>query len=324
MAIALVDVNNFYASCERLFRPELRGRPLVVLSNNDGCVVSRSYEAKAMGIKMGVPYFQIREPFEAHGGVAFSSNYALYGDMSSRVMSTLETMAPELEVYSIDEAFLALSASFAGDLTAYGQQIRQRVLQWTGLTVGVGIGPTKTLAKLANYAAKKWPATGGVVDLHDELRRARLMAITPVEEVWGIGRRLTVKLQRQAIHTVADLVASDAKRLRAQFGVVVERIVQELRGLPCAELAVEPVAKQQILSSRSFGERITECAAMAQALAGFMARAAEKLRAEEMCCQRVHLFVRTSPFDEQAPITASRPAFGWSAQPMTPVCCCSK
>jgi len=252
MAIALVDVNNFYASCERLFRPELRGRPLVVLSNNDGCVVSRSYEAKAMGIKMGVPYFQIREPFEAHGGVAFSSNYALYGDMSSRVMSTLETMAPELEVYSIDEAFLALSASFAGDLTAYGQQIRQRVLQWTGLTVGVGIGPTKTLAKLANYAAKKWPATGG-------------------------------------------------KRLRAQFGVVVERIVQELRGLPCAELAVEPVAKQQILSSRSFGERITECAAMAQALAGFMARAAEKLRAEEMCCQRVHLFVRTSPFDEQAP-----------------------
>ena len=252
MAIALVDVNNFYASCERLFRPELRGRPLVVLSNNDGCVVSRSYEAKAMGIKMGVPYFQIREPFEAHGGVAFSSNYALYGDMSSRVMSTLETMAPELEVYSIDEAFLALSASFAGDLTAYGQQIRQRVLQWTGLTVGVGIGPTKTLAKLANYASKKWPATGGVVDLHDELRRARLMAITPVEEVWGIGRRLTVKLQRQAIHTVADLVASDAKRLRAQFGVVVERIVQELRGLPCAELAVEPVAKQQILSSRSW------------------------------------------------------------------------
>ena len=301
MAIALVDVNNFYASCERLFRPELRGRPLVVLSNNDGCVVSRSYEAKAMGIKMGVPYFQIREPFEAHGGVAFSSNYALYGDMSSRVMSTLETMAPELEVYSIDEAFLALSASFAGDLTAYGQRIRQRVQQWTGLTVGVGIGPTKTLAKLANYAAKKWPATGGVVDLHDELRRARLMAITPVEEVWGIGRRLTVKLQRQAIHTVADLVASDAKRLRAQFGVVVERIVQELRGLPCAELAVEPVAKQQILSSRSFGERITECAAMAQALAGFMARAAEKLRAEGMCCQRVHLFVRTSPFDERAP-----------------------
>lgn len=199
MAIALVDVNNFYASCERLFRPELRGRPIVVLSNNDGCVVSRSPEAKAMGIKMAGPYFKIREQFEAYGGVAFSSNYALYGDMSGRVMSTLETMAPKLEVYSIDEAFLSLSESFAGDLTAYGQQIRQRVWQWTGLTVGVGIGPTKTLAKLANYAAKKWPATGGVVDLRDELRRARLMAITPVDEVWGIGRRLGAKLVAQGI-----------------------------------------------------------------------------------------------------------------------------
>lgn len=231
----------------------------------------------------------------------FSSNYALYGDMSGRVMSTLETMAPELEVYSIDEAFLSLSESFAGDLTVYGQQIRQRVWQWTGLTVGVGIGPTKTLAKLANYAAKKWPATGGVVDLRDELRRARLMAITPVDEVWGIGRRLGAKLVAQGINTVADLVASDTKGLRAQYGVVVERIVQELRGLPCAELTVEPVAKQQILSSRSFGERVTDRGGMAQALSGFMARAAEKLRAEGMCCQRVHLFVRTSPFDERAP-----------------------
>ena len=324
MAIALVDVNNFYARCERLFRPELRGRPLVVLSNNDGCVVSRSYEAKAMGIKMGVPYFQIREPFEAHGGVAFSSNYALYGDMSSRVMSTLETMAPELEVYSIDEAFLALSASFAGDLTAYGQQIRQRVLQWTGLTVGVGIGPTKTLAKLANYAAKKWPATGGVVDLHDELRRARLMAITPVEEVWGIGRRLTVKLQRQAIHTVADLVASDAKRLRAQFGVVVERIVQGYvaclaqswplnrwrsnRSSPAARLASgSPSARQWhkpwrglwLALPRSCGRR--KCAASGCTC----------------LCAPARLMSRP-------PITSSRPAFGWSAQPMTPVCCCSK
>jgi len=221
--------------------------------------------------------------------------------MSGRVMSTLETMAPELEVYSIDEAFLSLSESFAGDLTAYGQQIRQRVWQWTGLTVGVGIGPTKTLAKLANYAAKKWPATGGVVDLRDELRRARLMAITSVDEVWGIGRRLGAKLVAQGINTVADLVASDAKGLRAQYGVVVERIVQELRGLPCAELTVEAAAKLQILSSRSFGERVTDREEMAQALSGFMARAAEKLRAEGMCCQRVHLFVRTSPFDERAP-----------------------
>lgn len=182
-AIALVDVNNFYASCERLFRPDLKGRPIVVLSNNDGCVVSRSPEAKALGVKMGVPYFQIREAYETQGGAWFSSNYALYGDMSNRVMTVLEGMVPTVEVYSIDEAFIELSESWAGNLVAYGRQVRERVQQWTGLTVGVGIGPTKTLAKLANYAAKKWPATGGVVNLCDKTRRARLMAITPIEEI---------------------------------------------------------------------------------------------------------------------------------------------
>lgn len=231
-AVALVDVNNFYASCERLFRPDLKGRPIVVLSNNDGCVVARSAEAKALGIKMGIPYFQLRQFFEAMGGVWFSSNYALYGDMSNRVMTILEGMAPAVEVYSIDEAFIELSESWAGDLVVYGRQIRERVQLWTGLTVGVGIGPTKTLAKLANYAAKKWPATGGVVDLRDEARRARLMAITPVDEIWGIGRRLSAKLEAQGIKTVADLVAADPKALRRRYGVVIERTVQELRGDP--------------------------------------------------------------------------------------------
>lgn len=298
-AIALVDVNNFYASCERLFRPDLKGRPIVVLSNNDGCIVARSAEAKALGIKMGVPYFQIRQFFEAMGGVWFSSNYALYGDMSLRAMTTLEGMAPAVEVYSIDEAFIELSESWAGDLTAYGRQIRERVQQWTGLTVGVGIGPTKTLAKLANYAAKKWPATGGVVDLRDEARRARLMAITPVEEVWGIGRRLTAKLESQGIHTVADLVSADAKSLRRRYGVVVERTVQELRGIPCADLEEMARAKQQIICSRSFGDRITELGPMRQALAGYMERAAEKLRAEGQRCQHITLFIRSSPFSER-------------------------
>ncbi|MFQ2157557.1 translesion error-prone DNA polymerase V subunit UmuC [Aeromonas hydrophila] len=300
-AIALVDVNNFYASCERLFRPDLKGRPIVVLSNNDGCVVARSAEAKAIGIKMGVPYFQIRQFFEAMGGIWFSSNYALYGDMSQRVMTILEGMAPAVEVYSIDEAFVELSESWAGDLVAYGRQIRERVQQWTGLTVGVGIGPTKTLAKLANYAAKKWPATGGVVDLRDEARRARLMAITPIEEVWGIGRRLTAKLESQGIRTVAELVAADPKSLRRQYGVVVERTVQELRGIPCADLEQLAQAKQQIICSRSFGERITQIGPMHQALAGYMERAAEKLRAEGMCCRHVTLFIRTSPFSDKAP-----------------------
>ncbi|MGE6139855.1 translesion error-prone DNA polymerase V subunit UmuC [Aeromonas rivipollensis] len=298
-AIALVDVNNFYASCERLFRPDLKGMPIVVLSNNDGCVVARSAEAKRLGIKMGVPYFQIRETYEEQGGIWFSSNYALYGDMSSRVMTTLEGMAPTVEVYSIDEAFVELSESWAGDLLEYGRQIRQRVQQWTGLTVGVGIGPTKTLAKLANYAAKKWPATGGVVDLRDEARRARLMAITPVDEVWGIGRQLTAKLTAQGITTVAGLVAADPKSLRSRYGVVVERTVQELRGIPCAELEPMAQAKQQIICSRSFGERITKFGPMRQALAGYMERAAEKLRAEGQRCRHVTLFIRSSPFAER-------------------------
>ncbi|MGY3959570.1 translesion error-prone DNA polymerase V subunit UmuC [Aeromonas popoffii] len=300
-AVALVDVNNFYASCERLFRPDLKGWPIVVLSNNDGCVVARSAEAKALGVKMGVPYFQIRQFFEAMGGIWFSSNYTLYGDMSQRVMTILEGMAPAVEVYSIDEAFIELSESWAGDLVEYGRQVRERVQQWTGLVVGVGIGPTKTLAKLANYAAKKWPATGGVVDLRDEGRRTKLMAITPVDEIWGIGRRLSAKLNEQGIKTVAELVAADPKSLRRQYGVVVERTVQELRGIPCAELEQEAQAKQQIICSRSFGERITTMEPMHQALAGYMERAAEKLRAEGMCCRHVTLFIRTSPFSNKAP-----------------------
>ncbi|AXB03947.1 translesion error-prone DNA polymerase V subunit UmuC [Aeromonas caviae] len=300
-AIALVDVNNFYASCERLFRPDLKGRPIVVLSNNDGCVVARSAEAKALGIKMGVPYFQIRQFFEAVGGVWFSSNYALYGDMSQRVMTTLEGMVPTVEVYSVDEAFVELNESWAGDLTAYGRQIRERIQQWTGLTVGVGIGPTKTLAKLANYAAKKWPATGGVVDLRDEARRARLMAITPVGEIWGIGRKLTTRLEAHGINSVADLVAVDGKNLRHRYGVVVERTVLELRGYPCASLEQDTQAKQQIICSRSFGERITHMNSMHQALAGYMERAAEKLRAEGMCCRHVTLFIRTNPFNDKEP-----------------------
>ena len=299
--IALVDVNNFYASCERLFRPDLKGRPIVVLSNNDGCVVARSAEAKAMGIKMGVPYFKIRGEYEAKGGIWFSSNYGLYGDMSHRVMTVLESMSPQVETYSIDEAFLELGETWAGNLVEYGLAIRAKVLQWTGLTVGVGIGPTRTLAKLANYAAKKWPQTGGVVDLRDETRRAKLMAITPVDEVWGVGRRLGARFNQQGIQTVADLVSSDTKTMRARYGVVVERTIQELRGHPCADLAIEPDAKQQIVCSRSFGERVTDRTTMYQALADYMARAGEKLRAEQRCCRAVSVFIRTSPFNGNEP-----------------------
>lgn len=299
--IALVDVNNFYASCERLFRPDLVGRPIVVLSNNDGCVVARSAEAKKMGIKMGIPYFKIKRDFERRGGVCFSSNYALYADMSQRVMTTLENMVPAIEVYSIDEAFIELGSLWAGNFVDFGHQIRATIQRYTGLTVGVGIGPTKTLAKLANYAAKKWPATGGVVDIRLEGRRARLMAITPIDEVWGIGRALNKRLQAEGVFTVADLIALPPKQIRQRYGVVVERVVQELRGIPCAELTIDTPAKQQIVSSRSFGERITEQASMHQALSAFMERAAEKLRHEKMRSQHVSIFFRTSPFSEGEP-----------------------
>lgn len=189
---ALADVNSFYTSCETLWRPDLRGRPTVVLSNNDGCVVARSKEAKAMGLKMGEPYFKIKENFERAGGVAFSSNYELYADMSQRVMFVLEEMAPRVEVYSIDESFMDLTGvRNCIELEAFGRQVRTRVLRETGLTGGVGIGQTKTLAKLANFAAKKWSKTGGVVDLSNQVRQRKLMELVPVAEVWGIGRRIS-------------------------------------------------------------------------------------------------------------------------------------
>ncbi|GGO76769.1 hypothetical protein GCM10011348_04760 [Marinobacterium nitratireducens] len=203
---ALVDCNNFYASCERLFRPDLKGRPIVVLSNNDGCVVARSAEAKALGIKMGVPFFQIQELVREHGIQAFSSNYALYGDMSARVMSLLEQMAPRVEVYSIDEAFLDLGGVSAGTaLDVFGHQVRTKVQKYTGIQVCVGIAPTKTLAKLANHAAKRNPKTGGVVDLTDSERQRRLLAITPVDELWGVGRRLAPRLNAVGIRTALEL-----------------------------------------------------------------------------------------------------------------------
>ncbi|MGZ5025724.1 MAG: Y-family DNA polymerase, partial [Methylobacter sp.] len=203
--IALVDCNNFYVSCERVFRPDLIGKPVAVLSNNDGCIVSRSKEVKDLGIKMAVPLFQVQHLVDRHKVQLFSSNYALYADMSARVMSTLEEFAPSLEVYSIDEAFLDLTGVCDKDPIAYGHLIKKAVFRATGIPVCVGMGPTKTLAKLANFAAKKWQKTEGVLDLSDPLRREKLMRIVPVDEVWGIGSRTTEKLNRIGIHTVWDL-----------------------------------------------------------------------------------------------------------------------
>ncbi|CAM3457994.1 MULTISPECIES: Y-family DNA polymerase [Yersinia] len=294
---ALADVNSFYASCEAVFRPDLRGRPVVVLSNNDGCIIARNQEAKALDIKMGGPYFKHRQLFERHNVAVFSSNYELYADMSNRVMTVLEDMAPSVEIYSIDEAFLDVSGvSNCMSLEQFGRNVRARVLLWTGLTVGVGIAQTKTLAKLANHAAKQWSKTGGVVDLSDPLRQRKLLAITPVEDVWGIGRRIGKKLNLLGIKTALQLADTSPQIARKHFSVVLERTVRELRGESCLALEEFAPTKQQIVCSRSFGERITDYQDMREAICGYAVRAAEKLRGEHQYCRGISAFIKTSPF----------------------------
>lgn len=282
-----------------MFRPDLANKPVVVLSNNDGCVVARSREAKALGLKMGMPAFKLREFFKTHGVIAFSSNYALYADISARVMQTLEDMAPVVEVYSIDEAFLDLTGvNSARDLTEFAIEIRERLLQWVGITVCVGIAPTKTLAKLANHGAKSWPKTGGVVDLTSRERQRKLMALLPVSEVWGIGGKLTTRLEAIGIRTALDLADTPAKQIRQQFSVVVERTVRELNGESCLELEELPQTKREIVSSRAFGERVTDKQQMQQAVAEYVHRACQKLRHEGCEAKQLSVFIRTSPFSD--------------------------
>ncbi len=299
---ALCDLNSFYASCETIFRPDLRGRPVVVLSNNDGCVIARSAEAKPL-VTMGEPYFKQKEQFRRHGIVAFSSNYELYADMSERVMTTLEQMSPRVEIYSIDEAFCDLTGvRNCRVLEDFGRELRAAVFQNTHLTVGVGIAPTKTLAKLANHAAKKWQRqTGGVVDLSNVDRQRRLMALIPVEDVWGVGRRISKKLDAMGIKTALDLSEQSTWVIRKHFNVVLERTIRELRGEPCLELEEFAPAKQEIVCSRSFGGRITDYEEMRQAICSYAARASEKLRGEHQYCRFISAFVKTSPFAPNEP-----------------------
>ena len=299
---ALVDCNNFYASCEKLFRPDLKDTPVVVLSNNDGCVVARSREAKSLGIKMGVPVFQIKAEMQRHGILAFSSNYALYADLSSRVMRTLEEMAPRVEVYSIDEAFLDLTGiESAISLVEFGQQVRERIGHWIGITVCVGIAPTKTLAKLANHAAKKYPATQGVVDLTNPDRQRRLLALVPVDDVWGVGRRLSKRLNALGITTALDLANASPRAIRDQFSVVLERTVRELNGESCIELEEIPPIKKQIVCSRSFGVKVTHFELLREAVCEYATRATEKLRKEQQQAKVMTVFIRTSPFKDNEP-----------------------
>lgn len=298
---ALVDVNNFYASCETVFNPKLVGKPIVVLSNNDGCIVARSAEAKAMGIKMGQPWHQIRRTAEQQGVIAYSSNYALYQDMSNRVTAILRDMAPEIEVYSIDESFLDLTGM--RNLLDHGREIRARVRQWTGLTVCVGIGSTKTRAKLANHIAKKHPEFGGVFDLEglNVESEAAWLSRLPVGEVWGVGKKHEARLHEMGIQTVANLKAANPKALRAAFSVVMEKTIAELTGTSCLALELVVPDKQQIMSSRSFGRDVISLGELREAVLTYTCRAAEKLRAQGSHAGGICISIRTNPFKPDRP-----------------------
>lgn len=298
---ALVDCNSFYVSCEQLFNPRLAGRPVVVLSNNDGCVVSRSSEARALGIGMGVPFFKCERLLRRHGGVALSSNYALYGDMSQRVMDVLQQFEAEVEIYSIDEAFLALPADGLQDLAGYGRRIRNTVRRLTGIPVSIGFGPTKTLAKLANRLAKKHPGHGGVLDISRTPDRDALLAAVAVRAVWGIGSRSAKRLATQGIHTALALKNANDTWIRKQLTVTGLRTVMELRGISCIPLADAAPAKQSITSSRSFGRPVELLADLREALSTYTAIAAEKLRQQQAVAGCLHVFLSTNRFKQNEP-----------------------
>ncbi|MBU0501588.1 MAG: Y-family DNA polymerase [Gammaproteobacteria bacterium] len=290
---ALADCNNFYASCERLFNPALAGRPLIVLSNNDGCVVARSNEAKALGIGMGIPFFQARKLVERHRVAVFSSNYSLYGDISRRVMAVLAGLCPDMEIYSIDEAFLRLDR-LPHEPLALAREMRDRVRHWTGIPISIGLAPTKTLAKLANLIAKK--SGEGVFQIERPERLHGLLARLPVKEVWGIGRRSAERLQALGIETVEQLRRADPRQIRRHLSVIGERILCELNGTPCLDLE-ETQSNRQILCSKSFGQRVTTLAPILEAVSNYAARAGERLRRQRLCCGHIHVFLQTGHHD---------------------------
>lgn len=303
--IALVDVNNCYVSCERLMRPDLEGVPIVVLSNNDGCCVARSAEVKALGVKVGTPWFHLKDLAKQHGILAMSSNYALYGDMSRRFHSILAQWVPPecQEIYSIDECFLDFDGQDRLDLTETGQAIKAQVKQWVGLPVCVGIGSTKTLAKFANHVGKKQPQWAGVCDLTSLTAAGRLALMDqfPVQEVWGVGRRLAAQLIELGIQTAGALARCDPKRARERWGVVMERTVNELNGLSCMAWENQPPPKQQIIASRSFGGPLYMLDEVVQPVRFHMGRAAEKLRLQGSVAGRVGVIVETNRFRAQDP-----------------------
>ena len=289
-----MDCNNFYASCERVFNPKLEGKPIVVLSNNDGCVVARSNEAKALGIPMGAPYFKYKQLINRNKVYVFSSNYTFYGDMSARVMTSLKSLVSDIEIYSIDEAFLDISSFYYCDLEETAQEIRRLIKQWTGIPVSIGIGPTKTLAKVANRQAKKHTVSN-VFDIRDQSIREEILRDLPLEEIWGISTRWGRRLRRIGIDTAYDLTQANARHVRKTISIVGERIHHELNGTSC--IGIEEVKnKKNIISSKSFGRKVMMVGELEEAVSNYVARACEKLRAQGSRAQGLYVFLRTSPF----------------------------
>jgi DNA polymerase V len=294
--IALVDCNNFYVSCERVFQPCLEDRPVVVLSNNDGCVIARSNEAKALGIAMGAPAFRMKPLFRRHGVRVFSSNYALYADMSDRVMTVLDMMEPELEIYSQDEAFLSLAGATPADVEERARMIRATVRQWTGIPVSIGLAPTKTLAKVANKIAKTRPECNGVFRVDPGAGLAGLLAAVPVGDIWGVGRQYTKLLHRHGIQTAADLIRMPEPWIRKQMTIQGLKMARELGGIPCSGLQTEAPAAKSLVRSRSFGRLVTALEELEEAVSVHVHRAGEKLRQAGRIAHCLHVFILTDRF----------------------------
>lgn len=299
--IGLADCNNFYASCERVFAPRLEGRPVVVLSNNDGCVIARSNEAKAIGVQMGQPYFQIKSLLEQNRVAVFSSNFALYGDMSSRVMSVLKGYVPRTEIYSIDEAFLDFEDTPECVLNDLGHEISHSVRRATGIPISLGIAPTKTLAKVASRLCKRYPKLDGCCFMHRPQDIEKVLRTYPIGDIWGIGKRHGKKLLAAGIRTAWDFTQLDPAWVRKHMSVVGERMWKELRGIPCIALEDIPRPKKQIATTRSFAAEIEDFDRLRAALVSYASAGARKLRAQQSVCSEILVFIRTNPFREDMP-----------------------
>ena len=295
--LALIDCNSFYVSCERLFNPKIRKKPVVVLSNNDGCIVSRSTEAKALGIKMGEPYFKAKDIIIKNDVQVFSSNYSLYGDLSRRVMRTLKRFNSDIEVYSIDEAFMDLSNFSDNEVEQVGREIRETVLKWTGIPTSIGIAKTKTLSKVANHIAKK--KQSGVTSLIGIENLDPILEKIDINDVWGVGRQMTKFYQKNGIYNAKQLKNKSNTWIKKSSNVLSSRTALELRGVPCIDLEKTASKRKSCVVSRSFGKRIEKFQELEEAVASYCLNASEKIRSENLVAKAVMVFVRTSPFQKQ-------------------------